>query len=70
MAVQKRIAAAYGRHASTHAQRPRLAEIRGKACSLATYLIHNCPDCPELAIALRKLEEVALWGREAILRNE
>ena len=43
--------------------------VRGEANRLAKHLVHFCPDCRELSLALTKLEEMVMWANAAIARR-
>lgn len=45
-------------------------KVRSLCTQLALQLIDIAPDCEEVGIGLRKIEEVAMWFNAAIARNQ
>ena len=43
--------------------------VRNGALDYARYLNEVIPECPEKTIAIRRLEEVAMWANKAIAQN-
>lgn len=44
--------------------------IRDKACDLAELFNGQCPENREKSIAIRKVEEAAMWANASIARGE
>lgn len=51
-------------------QLDRYNSIRGRAASLARYILHMTPTSREQSLAITKLEEAVMWANAAIARNE
>lgn len=59
----------FSHHAPTEGQVEKYQSIRNYAMNLASYLNTECPQSPELALAIRKLEECMFWANASIARR-
>lgn len=57
-------------HPPVDGQPSRYQTIRREGGDLAGQLCLLCPPCPELDVALVKLQEAVMWANAAIARNE
>lgn len=56
-------------HEPTEGQPEQYAEIRAAGLDLAEVIGFECPDSPERAQALNKIDEAVMWANAAIARN-
>ncbi len=68
--LRERIVHNYECVAATDDQMRNFGAIRYMAKSMSLELVDRCPESRELNLALRKLEEAAMWAAAAISRNE
>lgn len=57
-------------HSPTPEAIPKFKEIRLAGESLALTILENCPDCPDTAVAIRKVREAVMTANAAIACNE
>jgi hypothetical protein len=45
----------------------KITAVRDKCSEMLDVLYDNVPECAELTLAIRKLEEVSMWANKAIV---
>ena len=64
------INSAFTYHAPKGDQPTRYQEVRDNAKQFANLIERNCPPSSERTLALRKLQECAMWANASIAMNE
>jgi len=68
--MNEQIENAFTYHAPKSDQPTRCEVIRSMAKYFAIEIDKSCPDSREKSLAFTKLEEVVMWAKAAIVRNE
>ena len=68
--LDSQIENAFTYHAPFGSQPERYVAIRNKAKELAYLIRESCPASAERTLAMRKIEEAAMWANASIARNE
>lgn len=57
-------------HAPKKENLPKFEMIRSTALNFAKFINEECPEVPEKALAITKLEEVVMWANAALAREK